>query len=250
MTLYFKEFGPIEAPLLVFIHGGGVGGWMWEEQVKFFHEYHCLVPTLPEHGGQKGDMPFSISESAKQINDLIVEKANGQIINVVGFSLGAQILVEMLSLQPTLINRAMINSALTRPIPFPNRLIGFLVKLTYPLIKYKSFAKMQAKTLLIPPHLFQRYYEESRAVTADGLVRVFQENMAFTIPDAFSQVKSKMLVTVGEEERQVMKKSAHELALCNVNCHKIVWKDIGHGISLKDPNLFNATLLKWLQQDG
>ena len=240
----------MEAPLLVFIHGGGVGGWMWEEQIKFFHEYHCLVPTLPEHGGQKGDILFSIRESAKQVNNLIVEKANGQKINVVGFSLGAQIVVEMLSLQPTLIEKAMINSALTRPILLPKRLIGSLVKLTYPLIMYKPFAKMQAKTLLIPPHLFHRYYEESRAVTIDGLVRILQENMAFTIPDAFSQVKSKMLVTVGEKERHVMKKSAHELALCNVNCHKMVWKDIGHGISLKDPGLFNATLLKWLRHDG
>lgn len=249
MTLYFEEFGPIDAPLLVFIHGGGVGGWMWEEQVKFFRDYHCLVPTLPEHGLQKGDIPFSIRKSAKQLNDLIVEKANGQKINVVGFSLGAQIVVEMLSLQPTLIDKAMINSALTRPIALPKSMIGFSVKLTYPLIKYKTFAKLQAKTLLIPPHLFNRYYEESRVVTVDGLIRVLQENMSFTLPKAFSQVKSKMLVTVGEKERSVMKKSAHDLTLCNENCHKIMWQNIGHGISLKEPSLFNATLLRWLRDD-
>lgn len=249
MTLYFEEFGPIDAPLLVFIHGGGVGGWMWEEQVKFFRDYHCLVPTLPEHGLQKGDIPFSIRKSAKQLNDLIVEKANGQKINVVGFSLGAQIVVEMLSLQLTLIDKAMINSALTRSIALPKSMIGFSIKLTYPLIKYKTFAKLQAKTLLIPPHLFNRYFEESRVVTVDGLIRVLQENMSFILPKAFSQVKSKMLVTVGEKERSVMKKSAHDLALCNENCHKIMWQNIGHGISLKEPSLFNATLLRWLRDD-
>lgn len=249
MTLYFEEFGPIEAPLLVFIHGGGVGGWMWEEQVKFFHDYHCLVPTLPEHGIQKGDIQFSIRESAKQLNDLIVEKANGQKINVVGFSLGAQIVVEMLSLQPTLIDKAMINSALTRPIILPKHFVKSMVKLTYPLIQYKTFAKMQAKTLFIPSHLFNRYYEESCVMTPDSLIRIMQENMNFKIPEAFSKVKSKMLVTVGEKERGFMKKSAHDLAVCNENCHKIVWQDVGHGISLKEPSLFNATLLKWLRDD-
>lgn len=246
MTIYFEEFGSIEAPLLVFIHGGGVGGWMWEEQVKFFQDYHCLVPTLPEHGIQKGDIQFSIRESAKLLNDLIIEKAKGQKINVVGFSLGAQIVVEMLSLQPTLIDKAMINSALTRPITLPKSILGSTVKLTYPLIKYKTFAKIQAKTLFIPPHLFNRYYEESCAVTRDSLIRIMQENMNFKIPEAFSKVKSKMLVTVGEKERGIMKKSAHDLVVCNENCHMIVWQDIGHGISFKEPSLFNVTLLKWL----
>ena len=249
MTLYFEEFGPLEAPLLVFIHGGGVGGWMWEEQIKFFQDYHCLVPTLLEHGIQKGGSQFSIRESAKLLNDLIVEKANGQKINVVGFSLGAQILVEMLSLQPTLIDKAMINSALTRPIALPKSILGFTVRLTYPLIKYRTFAKMQAKTLFIPPHLFNRYYEESCTVTPESLIRVMQENMNFKIPEAFPKVKSKMLVTVGEKERGVIKKSAQNLAMSNANCHKIVWPSIGHGISLKEPSVFNYVLLKWLRDD-
>lgn len=155
----------------------------------------------------------------------------------------------MLNLQPTLIDKAMINSALTIPIALPKRMIGFSVKLTYPLIKYKAFAKLQAKTLLIPSHLFHRYYEEIRVVTVDGLFRVLQENMSFTIPKTFSQVKSKILVTVGEKERAVMKKSAHDLSVCNENCHKMMWQNVGHGISLKEPSLFNATLLKWLRDD-
>lgn len=246
MSIQFEEFGPLEAPLLVFIHGGGVSGWMWEEQIKFFQDYHCIVPTLPAHGGQKGGIPFSIRGSAKLVNDLIIEKANGQNVNVVCFSIGAQVLVEMLSLQPTLIDKAMINSALTRPITLPKSILGVTLKLTYPLIRQKVFAKMQAKALCIPPNLFDRYYEESCFITVEGLTRVLDENMSFKIPETFSTVKSKMLVTVGEWERGIMKKSAHDLVMCNTNCAKIVWPDIGHGISLKDPRLFNDILSKWL----
>ncbi|MFJ7735759.1 alpha/beta fold hydrolase [Lysinibacillus sp. NPDC097287] len=246
MPIHFEEYGQLDAPLLVFIHGGGVGGWMWEEQIKFFQSFHCIVPTLPEHGGQKGGIPFSIRESAKLLNDLIIEKANGQTVNVVGFSIGAQVLVEMLSLQPTLIDKAMINSALARPIALPKSILGVTVKLTYPLIRQKAFAKMQAKALYIPPNFFDRYYEESCYITVEGLTRVLDENMSFKIPETFSKVTSKMLVTVGEKERGMMKKSAHDLAMRNANCHKIVWPDIGHGISLKEPRLFNDILAKWL----
>lgn len=250
LPIQFEEYGQPDAPLLVFIHGGGVGGWMWEEQVKFFQDYHCVVPTLPEHGGQKGGIAFSIRESAKLLNDLIIEKANGQKVNVVGFSIGAQVLVKMLSLQPTLIDKAMINSALTRPIAVPKRFLGITLKLTYPFIRQKAFAKMQAKTLYIPANLFERYYEESCAITVEGLTRVLDENMSFKIPETFSSVKSEMLVTVGEKERGIMKKSAHDLSACNANCHKIVWPDIGHGISLKEPRLFNDILSKWLRDEA
>ena len=249
LPIQFEEYGQPDAPLLVFIHGGGVGGWMWEEQLKFFQDYHCLVPTLPEHGGQKGDVPFSIRESAKLVNDLLIEKANGQKVNVVGFSLGAQVLVEMLSLQPALIDKAMINSALTRPIALPKSILRFTVKLTYSLIQHKTFAKMQAQTLYIPAHLFERYFEESCAVTAESLIRILQENMSFNIPKAFSQVQSNMLVTVGEKERGMMRKSAHDLAMCNVNCRQIVWPDIGHGVSFKEPCLFNDILSKFLRDE-
>lgn len=249
MPIHFEEYGQLDAPLLVFIHGGGVGGWMWEEQIKFFQGYHCIVPTLPEHGGQSGGTPFSIRESAKLLNDLIIEKANGQKVNVVGFSIGAQVLVKMLSLQPTLIDKAMINSALTRPIAVPKSILGITLKLTYPLIRHKAFAKVQAKTLYLPPNLFDRYYEESCAITVESLTRVLDENMSFKTPESFSAVKSKMLVTVGEKERGMMKKSAHDLVMSNTNCHRIVWPNIGHGVSLKEPSQFNDTLSKWLRDE-
>jgi pimeloyl-ACP methyl ester carboxylesterase len=54
-NLYFESSGPDNAagprPAIVFLHGGGIAGWMWREQVKSFKaEYHCLVPDLPGLG--------------------------------------------------------------------------------------------------------------------------------------------------------------------------------------------------------
>lgn len=51
MTLFFKEFGRADAPTIVVLHGGGVGGWMWKPQIAQLEAgYHLLVPDLPEHG--------------------------------------------------------------------------------------------------------------------------------------------------------------------------------------------------------
>ena len=73
MSLHYKEYGDTSASLLVFIHGGGVSGWMWDHQIRHFANYHCLVPDLAEHGGSRGSL-FSINESANQIAELIAEK--------------------------------------------------------------------------------------------------------------------------------------------------------------------------------
>ena len=47
-NLYFESFGPPNAPSIVFLHGGGVAGWMWRKQIEALKSaYHCLAPDLP-----------------------------------------------------------------------------------------------------------------------------------------------------------------------------------------------------------
>ncbi len=64
MALYVNESGPASAPTVVFLHGGGGAGWMWQPQLEAFADYHCLVPDLPEHGRSAEVKPFTIAGSA------------------------------------------------------------------------------------------------------------------------------------------------------------------------------------------
>src|SRR4051794_19739122 len=90
LALHYKEYGNKHGPLMLFIHGGGVSGWMWDKQIQYFIDYHCVVPDLVD----EKEPTFSIQGSAEQLLDLIEEKANGKQVIVVGFSLGAQIAVQ------------------------------------------------------------------------------------------------------------------------------------------------------------
>ena len=40
MAIYYVESGNKDAPTIVFIHGGGISGWMWAKQVEYFKDYH------------------------------------------------------------------------------------------------------------------------------------------------------------------------------------------------------------------
>ncbi|MNH91174.1 2-succinyl-6-hydroxy-2,4-cyclohexadiene-1-carboxylate synthase [compost metagenome] len=248
MLLYYKEYGDSNLPLIVFIHGGGVSGWMWDQQVAYFSSYHCLVPDLPEQGKSGNEPLFTIDLSAEQIIELIEQKRKGQPVIAVGFSLGAQVLISIISMRPHLINYAMINSALVRPLPF-SKLLTQSLAFTYPLVKNKTFSKIQAKSMYIDESYFETYYQESCQLTKDTFVRISTENMSFRIPNNFKNSNCKILVTVGEKEKSIMKKSVVDIVKSNSNCQGIVLPNIGHGISFAKPDFFNKLLEDWVQND-
>lgn len=247
MVIHIQEYGDRNgACLMVFLHGGGVSGWMWEKQVAAFAGYHCLVPDLPGHGFSQEDKEFTIRSSAEELLSIIEERAQGRKVVVTGFSLGAQVLVQMLGLRPELIDYAIINSALVRPIPSVSRLIGPTVRLSFPLIKYRWFARLQAKTLYLGEEYLERYYEESRQMELKTLIRVLEENMSFRIPAGFSKATGKILVTVGEQEKSVMKQSARDLVTANSRSTGVVIPRMGHGVPLAKPELFNKLVEAWI----
>jgi len=248
MTLYYEEYGDKNAALMLFLHGGGVSGWMWDKQVRAFANYHCIVPDLPEQGQSREVGNFSITNSAEQLIGLIQEKAAGKQVIVIGFSLGAQVAIQLLSMAPNLIDYAIINSALVKPMKDMKKWIKPSIRLTAPLMRSRLFAKLQAKALYVSQEDFEKYYKESRDMKADTLIRILEENMSFTIPDEFSKASGKLLVTVGSSEKAVMINSAKDIVASNPNCTGVILSDMGHGISMAKPDFFNEMIEAWINR--
>jgi pimeloyl-ACP methyl ester carboxylesterase len=248
LVLQYQEYGDKSAPLMMFLHGGGVSDWMWDQQIHYFTKYHCIVPILSEHGLNHDGTPFSIEGSAEELIPLIEEKAGGKEVILIGFSLGSQVIIQLLSMKPDLIDFAIINSASVRPISFAKNIIKPTIQITFPLIKKRWFSKLQAKTLYIGEDYFEKYYEESCQMKPDTLIRVLEENMSFNIPKDFSKANGNILVTVGEKEKAMMKHSAKDLVEANWNCTGVMIPKIGHGVSLAMPDFFNQMVEVWIQK--
>jgi pimeloyl-ACP methyl ester carboxylesterase len=74
------------------------------------------------------------------------------------------------------------------------------------------------------------------------------ENMSFKIPNGFESARIKILVTVGEKERKIMKNSMAEIIRSNPNCKGVIISKVGHGFSLAIPTLFNNMLGNWIER--
>jgi hypothetical protein len=72
--------------------------------------------------------------------------------------------------------------------------------------------------------------------------------MSFVIPKDFRKANGKILVTVGEKEKAVMKKSAKDIVEINSNYIGVILPEIGHGVSLAMPDFFNHMVEAWIHE--
>lgn len=264
MSLFYEEYGPSTAPTIVFLHGGGVSGWMWRPQIDHFKEdYHCLVPDLPEQGKSTDGTPFSIQNSAEQIAELIKNHAHDGKAHVVGLSAGAQVVVALLHHTPECVDRAVISSALAKEMPGGKWMTPGVVALTYRwMIKpFKNNAWWIRINMKYSAGLSDEYYpdfsQSFKETTESGFTNLIVENQRFRLPKGLAQVEVPALVVYGKQEHKVIAESAQDIAAAMPNAKAYEAEHAGklsiaeaHNWSLTTPELFNQTLQAWLNSDA
>ncbi len=246
MTLYTQEFGPTTAPTIVFLHGGGVGGWMWKPQIaQLQNEYHLLVPDLPEHGQSINVTPLTLQNAAVQVAELIRTRAHGGCAHVVGLSLGAQTTIELLSQSPELIDHAIASGPLMRPLPGIST-TNLMAKMYWPFRNMKWLVKWNMQGLGVPAEYFEEFRKDTAALTIDGFVRMTLANGNNHVSPNLQAVTVPTLVLVGEKELKIMKESVRDLLAAMPSAQGYVVSGAIHNWSLQLPDLFTQTVRAWI----
>lgn len=251
--MHIQEIGAKNGPTIVFLHGGGMSGWMWKKQLEYFNDYHCIVLDLPEHGKSSNDGPFSISDCARRIADLIESKAHGKKAHVIGHSLGARILVELLTTRPNVIDHAVIASALFRPMPFMrlmHRPFIFYTLMTWLLwlSKLTNIMSLYLRAFQFPD---ATYVENARAdfpnFTSDRLYRIYDEVYRhLTLPKGLAEVPVPTLVIAGEKESKAMRESFLDIVSIMPNAHAVFIKKADHYYPWSKHDTFNKLIRDFL----
>ena len=259
--LTYNSFGTPGAQTILFLHGGGVAGWMWDPVVSRLPMFHCLVPDLPEHGRSMDVRPFSMPLAAAEAAELVREKARGEKAVVVGLSEGAQTAVQMLASAPEVFERALISSALLLPMPGAGwlnspGLLAWAYRLSVPPFRKNEWWMRlnMRRAAAIPDEFYPQYRDNFQHIPESQFVNLILANQAFRMPENLGPVAVPTLVVVGKHEYPVMKQSARLLASKLPDAAaKMV--DLGAGSSMarehnwamNAPDAFAQTLLAFIQ---
>ena len=222
-------------------------------QLKAFNNYHCIVPDLPEHGLSSDVKPFTIENSAEIILDLIHEHTINGKANLVGMSLGAQIIVQILSKAPELVGHAFISGTLIRSTSHSEtmlKLLNYAIKVYEPVKDTDFFINANMKTYNMPKNLFDKFKESTLLVNGDSLDRILTESMLFKLPNGLEKVKAPVLVMAGEKDYKIIKESANDLIMSLSTSIGYIAPKVGHIWNLEDPELFNCVLRRWINNES
>jgi pimeloyl-ACP methyl ester carboxylesterase len=244
--MFFTSSGPDDAPPVLLLHGGGVAGWMWDSlRGRLEPDYTVLVPDLPGHGRSANESYVSHSETVAALSHLLAATVPGRPVTVIGFSLGAQLAIQLASEHPGIIRQTVIISAQAKAIPFTGFTLGALGA-SAPLARKRWFAKLQARELFIPPRLMEDYISTSAGITKATLLAAVGDNVRFQLPAGWSTFPGRALVMVGQRERGLMRDSAAAIHAALPGSELAVIDGCGHGIPLQRPEWFNDCMTHFL----
>ncbi len=246
MPLHFTEAGPPSAPTLLFLHGGGVGGWMWRKHIAAFEtDYHCLAPDLPEQGHSVDAGEFSMRAAVQAVAELIHTRAHEGRAHLVGLSLGAQVGAGVLAVAARLAGRSLLTGALTQPL-LGAGLIKPLMRAYAPVMNWEPLIRANFRQLGLPEEYYADFAADTRRTSAAALGRILTANLNFRVPPGLTRLTTPVLVLVGEREPRTMRRSARELSASMLGGQALMVGGQGHNWPLTAPELFQRTLRAWL----
>lgn len=206
-----KEYGNKNNNTIMLLHGGGLSWWNYREVAeRLQNKYHIILPILDGHSDS--DRSFSsIEDNAQEIIDYINNNYGGHIYLIGGLSLGAQILLEILSRKKDICSYAIIESALVIPMNTTHKLIKPTFSMSYGLISKKWFSKLQFNSLRIKKELFDEYYRDTCKIGKEDMIAFMEANSKYEIKSSLKDTDAKVVVVVGDKERAIMKKSAQKI---------------------------------------
>ena len=247
MDLFVRESGPVEAPAIVFLHGGDMSGWSWEPVVERMPQYRCLVPDLPQFGKSFQQGPFEMGRAATAVAELIRSRVGIGVAHVVGFSLGAQVGVQLLATEPKLVDRAVLCGTLINTMPYV-RLTRLLLGLLAGNKWYRGavFRRRNARDTGIPSAKIDDYREDVRLITGPQFANIVEASAGFTLPEGLDKSDSPALFLTGAQEMQLVRRTAAALAQRMPNGVDRVASGMVHDWPVRYPELFSRTVDGWL----
>ncbi len=247
--MIIKEFGNKANKTVILLHGGGVSWWSLKSIIGILEsDYHIIAPIIDGHG-EDGDTLFtSIEDMSDKLIAYINKYCDKKVYAICGLSIGAQIVVDILSKEKDICDYAVIESALIKPLKLRNLSVK-MVKILYPLSKWKWLSKMQAKYQYIPEDCYDLFYEDTCRMSLKSMENIIKSNENFKVKESLKETNAKVAILVGEKELRVVKQSANMLNTMIKNSSVYIAPNCKHGdLSLRYPKEYCEIFYKLIKR--
>jgi len=249
VDLFVRESGATGAPAVVFLHGGQLSGWSLTPVIERLPVYHCLVPDLPQYGRSSGQGPFDIEKAAHAVARVIRARAPSGRVHLVGYSLGAQVGVQLLAAEPELVNRAVLCGPIVNTLPavrLTQRVLGLFARNSWP--AWTAKRGRDARRAGIPVAHIEDYRADTRAIGSTELAGIVRASVGFTVPEGLERVAAPTLIITGANEIPLARHWAAAVAGPLPNAVRRIATGMDHDWPLHQPELFARTVDGWLSE--
>ena len=247
--MQYQEYGRDKAETIFLLHGGGLSWWNFKNEAELLQSsYHVILPILDGHADS--DQPFStIENNASEIISFIDEHFGGSVLLIGGLSLGAQILLEMMSQRANICRYALVESAAVHPSGLTNAMIRPALASSYWLIRNKSFATIQFSSLHLQKELFEEYYRDTCKIGKENMIAFLKASTAYSLKTSISGAAAKTLIIVGGRENREIQQSAKTISQAIQDSRIMVMPGLYHGeLSINQPERYMQMITEMLEE--
>jgi pimeloyl-ACP methyl ester carboxylesterase len=253
--LHYLDPYPSEQPAVVLLHGLGAdsSSWVLQFEPLIGAGFRPIAPDITGFGASPYDgKGWSVDQAAKRIADLLAQ-LNAVPAHVVGLSMGGVIAQQMALDFPRLARQLVLVS--TFSYLRPDSLRGWLYFARRAILILTRGVRAQAR--MVAWDLFPDPAQEPiREILIEQICRsdprVYRKAMRalgrYNSSRRLHEIQVPTLVVTGGRDTTVSSRNQERLAQLIPGAEQVIIPDAGHAVTVDQADIFNRTLLDFLQR--
>lgn len=232
------EYGKENSNIVVMLHGAHFIH-TFGRQYPLAKKYHIIVPHLMGFGYHT-DKVFNTDDCVEELAKFI--KTLNSKVTLIGFSLGAQLAIKLVSEYEELFSAAIIVSPwLIKEEPLLSEIYE---------LNIKQFHSLQNRFLCgftgimngLPPRQCKEFITQMQNVREETVHNLVYNGITLDSVTKFASVSIPVIALAGAKECHELTDSVKEMARMNANCNYEIWDKAGHNIPQFFSRRFNKLI--------
>ena len=257
MRIHYKDTGPQDAPVLLFLHGFGSSLQTWDVwAVTLEQKYRVIRLDLPGFG-LTGPSPSNDYSELNDVNTLtqFVDKLGVSELSVIGHSMGGKIAWTFAAAHPDRVKALVLMAPDGFPLPEaigtkPYAMPAIMGLMKYCLPRYfvrKSIEPAFADESALDDKMVSRYHDMLRAPGVRAAILERGNQTIYTDPvPRLKKIKAPTLLLWGEEDKMIPSSNATSYAGVLAESKTVFIPKLGHLLHEEQADIGLARLAEFL----